>query len=53
MFPPMCFIDVTKGKIEEDKSKEELDAVIENANRSQNNDTNNIKIKFKILEIFK
>ena len=28
MFPPLCFIDVTKGKVEEDKSKEVLDSQI-------------------------
>ena len=29
MFPPLCFTDVTKGQVEEEKSKEELDKVIE------------------------
>ena len=53
MFPPMCFIDVTKGKIEEDKSKEELDSVIEDKQQHNNEVDNNVKVKFKILEIFK
>lgn len=60
MFPPMCFIDVTKGRVEEEKSKEELDEEIEKNNQSNeekqeyenihdNNDE--IKVKFKILEL--
>lgn len=67
MFPPMCFIDVTKGKIEEDKSREELDCAIEDKNKHSeeiedknkhddeidNNKEGEVKIKFKILEIFK
>ena len=33
MFPPLCFTDVTKGQVEEEKSKEELDEVIEKSER--------------------
>ena len=40
MFPPLCFTDVTKGQVEEEKSKEELDEVIE-------------KEKKEILELIK
>ena len=66
MFPPLCFTDVTKGQVEEEKSKEELDEVIEkekkeileedskrNNKKTNEEDSDNIKIKFKVVEIFK
>ena len=36
MFPPLCFTDVTKGQVEEDKSKDELDKVIEDKKENLN-----------------
>lgn len=55
MFPPLCFIDVTKGTIEEKKSKEELDSQIsknkEEIKLKDNEETP--KIKIKIVEVFK
>lgn len=67
MFPPLCFIDVTKGQVEEEKSKEELDKVIEEKKEilkkdskindkktnEEEKDSDEIKIKFKVVEIFK
>ena len=66
MFPPLCFTDVTKGQVEEEKSKEELDEFIEkekkeileedskrNNKKTNEEDSDNIKIKFKVVEIFK
>ncbi|MGG7176945.1 stage II sporulation protein R [Clostridium paraputrificum] len=62
MFPPLCFIDVTKGKVEEEGSKEELDEQIERAKEVEIEENKQIdtekkeeepKIKFKIVEFFK
>lgn len=47
MFPPLCFVDVTRGKVQEEKCKDELDEEINNKKEKSP------KIKFKILEIFK
>ena len=51
MFPALCFIDVTKGKVEDDKSREELDKVVEES--KNNNEKDDIEVKFKIVEIIK
>ena len=50
MFPPLCFIDVTKGEINEDKSKDELDSEVLKSKKQ--NEEEKPKIKFKIVEIF-
>lgn len=52
MFPPLCFIDVTKGEVEDERSKEELDSKVAES-KCENKDSGDIKIKFKIVEIFK
>ncbi|MDD6796434.1 MAG: stage II sporulation protein R [Clostridiaceae bacterium] len=57
MFPPLCFIDVSKGKVEEDKSKKELDDQIErskeeSSTENDENDDEDIHVKFKIAEVF-
>ena len=48
MFPPLCFIDVTEGTVEDEESKEELDYQIE---KSKEDNTEEPEIKFKIIEI--
>lgn len=48
MFPPLCFIDVTEGTVEDEESKEELDYQIE---KSKEDSSEEPEIKFKILEI--
>ena len=59
MFPPLCFTDVTKGKVEEDKSKEELDKAIEEnkdkKDKLENKDKSEdkVKVKFKVVEVIK
>lgn len=54
MFPPLCFIDVTKGKVEEDKSKEVLDSqILSNKEAEEEEEEDKPVIKFKILEFFK
>lgn len=48
MFPPLCFIDVTEGTVEDEESKEELDYQIE---KSKENSSVQPEIKFRIVEI--
>lgn len=50
MFPPLCFIDVTKGTVEEEETKKELDDEIDKNKEECNDD--NPQVKFKIVEIF-
>lgn len=52
MFPPLCFVDVTSGIVPEE-SKEVLkeNMSVEEYNLLSEN-SNNIKIKFKIVEMF-
>jgi len=55
MFPPLCFIDVTKGKIQEDESKDQLDKQVEENREDKKTETSEEdapKVKFKIVEIF-
>lgn len=54
MFPPLCFVDVTKGKVEDDKCKEKLDNQIEESKESKGDSSQEEPvIKFKIFEFFK
>lgn len=46
MFPALCFIDVTKGKVEEEESREKLDKVVEE------NKEEKVKVKLKSVEVF-
>lgn len=54
MFPPLCFVDMTKGQISYDKSKEELEEVLseEEYNLITEEENSKIKFKFKFTEIF-
>lgn len=56
MFPPLCFTDITKGEVEEEKTLNEMKSVLtkkefNTINNSKNN--NKIEVKFKILEEIK
>lgn len=58
MFPPLCFIDVTKGEVEEDESKKELDEVIteskqEPSDEEKTLDDEDVEIDFKFIEVIK
>ena len=56
MFPPLCFIDITKGKIQEDSSKKALDGQVDKfKGEKKDNDTEEEEpvLKFKIVEIFR
>ena len=67
MFPPLCFVDETKQAVNSDKTKETLEETLNlnKDNKKENNNKNNeekddsksktredIKFKFKLLEIF-
>lgn len=53
MFPPLCFIDVTSGVVP-NESKEELQENMSEEDYAiiSDNDSTEIKFKFKILEFF-
>lgn len=50
MFPPLCFIDITTGKIQDEKSKSELDREVEKGEDKDNSEE--VQVKSKIVEIF-
>lgn len=53
MFPPLCFTDITKGEVEEDKTSKEMKNVLtkeEFKEVDNSKEQNNIKVKFKLLE---
>lgn len=50
MFPALCFIDITKGQVEEKESMERLDKAVE---ESKENKESDVKVKFKIVEVIK
>ena len=58
MFPPLCFVDESKAEVQYDKTEESL-AKVEKKDKSdsENNkietDKQEIKYKFKIVEILK
>lgn len=53
MFPPLCFIDITKGEVAEEKTLEQMKGVLsEEELEYVNNDSENIQFKFKIVEIY-
>jgi stage II sporulation protein R len=53
MFPPLCFIDITKGEIEKNKTGDAMKKVLsEEEYAFINNESSNVKLKFKAAEIF-
>lgn len=56
MFPPLCFVDITKGQISYDKTKVQMQKVLssEEYGMVENREPKQkIEVKFKLLEIFK
>ena len=53
MFPPLCFVNISSGIVPDD-SKDELKESMEEESFSiiSNQDDNNIKFKFKLIELF-
>lgn len=52
MFPPLCFIDVTKGKVFDKESREKLDDAILKDNE-ESSKQEKVKVKFKVAEVIK
>ncbi|AOR22581.1 stage II sporulation protein R [Clostridium taeniosporum] len=48
MFPPLCFVDESKAKIEYEKTENRINKEV---NKKDSNSNNDIKIKFKIVEV--
>ena len=54
MFPPLCFIDITKGEVAEEKTLEQMKDVLSEEELDYiNNESENIQFKFKIVEVYK
>ncbi|MBU3143165.1 stage II sporulation protein R [Clostridium sp. CF012] len=55
MFPPLCFVDITKGNVSFDKTESEMKEVLSEDEYNLVDNTvnkNKIVVKFKLLEIF-
>lgn len=61
MFPPLCFVDITKGEVSYKETEEQMKKVltpeeykiVNNKISSDNKEIGNIKVEFKILEMLK
>lgn len=54
MFPPLCFIDVTKGQVAYDETEKKMkDVLSEEEFKSVNKKENNVKFEFKVIDLFK
>lgn len=52
LFPPLCFVDISSGVIDEDSKNELKDSLSEEEFAIITSGNETIKLKFKILEIF-
>lgn len=51
MFPPLCFVDVTKGEVSTKETEQKMKKVLkEEELKSINNSKNSYEIKFKVVE---
>ncbi|MDQ0148836.1 stage II sporulation protein R [Eubacterium multiforme] len=62
MFPPLCFVDVTKGEVAYNETEKRMNEVLDNEELDKNkekkkvsnkNDKEDYNIKFKFLEVLK
>lgn len=54
MFPPLCFIDVTKGQVAYDETEKKMkDVLSEEEFKSVNKKENNVKFGLKVIDLFK
>jgi len=56
MFPPLCFVDITKGEVSYDKTKAQMEKVLSDEEYSlveNRQPKEKIQVKFKVLEIIK
>lgn len=52
MFPPLCFVDVTKGTVSDSESKEKINKTIEEQKTKEEKEEE-VVVKSKIVEVFK
>ncbi|WWU65323.1 stage II sporulation protein R [Clostridium baratii] len=52
MFPPLCFVDVTKGSVAYNETERRMDEVSKNKKTEENTDEE-YELKFKIVEVLK
>lgn len=53
MFPPLCFVDVTKGEVADKETSAEMKKVLNDDEFNYvDNENNKVEFKFKIVEIF-
>ncbi|MFD3158281.1 stage II sporulation protein R [Haloimpatiens sp. FM7330] len=55
MFPPLCFVDITRGEVANNETKSEMKKVLSDKEYKMVDNTinNNVVLKFKIIESFK
>lgn len=54
MFPPLCFVDESKAKIEYDKTQDKIQEQVKKNNLKKSNEYDlykDVKIKFKVIEV--
>ncbi len=52
LFPPLCFVDISSGVIDEESTEELKENLSEEEFSIITNDSETIKLKFKLIEIF-
>lgn len=50
MFPPLCFVDVTKGEVAYNETERQMNEVVNNKNRQDDNEEDNKQDNDKVLE---
>lgn len=50
MFPPLCFIDVTKGEVAYNETERQMNEVVNNKNKQDDNEEDNKQDNDKVLE---
>lgn len=55
MFPPLCFVDITKGEVAEEETKTEMKKVLTDKEYDlvDNSEDDNLVVRFKIVDLFK
>ena len=52
LFPPLCFVDISSGVIDEETEQELKDNLTEEEFSIITNNTDTVKFKFKLIEVF-
>lgn len=50
MFPPLCFVDVTKGEVAYNETERQMNEVVNNKNKQDDNEEDNKQDNDKVLE---